>query len=195
MGLVQICWQHNRDIEKVASSTFRTNCFQTNTILNAHTLRLHGLPKLLGERFVPCMFPLGDPSGELMSAWASTHNTRESGLARSTPANVPSAIEWSPPRVRTNFPSAALAKTVSERRWQPAPTANEWCAFPPASAGSAPPGGPVMSCAQGRQQHPGEFHTSAAGGYCECSTSTILARTAAKTTHGMIVGGGRRFGN
>lgn len=93
----------------------------------------------------PCMFPLGEPFGEFMSAWASHQSTLVSGLALRTPAKVPKAMEWSPPRVKTNFPSAAFSKTASESRRHPAPTAKLWWASPPAAAASAPPGGPVMS--------------------------------------------------
>ena len=65
---------------------------------------------------IPCTFPLGEPSGEFMSACASTQMIaisrlppKRSRIAFAVPEIVPMAMEWSPPRVSTRRPWRACS--------------------------------------------------------------------------------------
>jgi hypothetical protein len=74
---------------------------------------------------IPWMFPEGDVSGVLKSAWASSQITPVlPPPERATPETVPIEMEWSPPRKIGNSPSETTASARPATSSQTARTAS-----------------------------------------------------------------------
>lgn len=89
---------------------------------------------------IPCIFPLKDTSGVLISACASTQTTPVLGLAWHIAGSVPIGIQWSPPSMRRNlFKSTACLSTSLKADSLTRPTSAQFFAFSPHSELSTDP--------------------------------------------------------